>query len=164
MSKKIAYLTACIFVLCSASAYSEQATLNITGNYVYKNDNEQLVLSFKEKNVVLLRRYEGALSKAGVEYKNKPSESSWSPYIASNNYNARVLVCPKSNPNAACSAVDLSVNGDTILWNAKTFTKTKNSFAASKFDFGPYSFERLEKVYKLRMPLITPEAYVSSIN
>ena len=142
----------CFLISISATANSEPA-LNPAGNYIYQNKTEQLVLSFKEKGVVLLRRYK-ASDRSSNGYKSVPSESIWAPYIEHGQNEAKALVCENGNPFGKCTATSFSADGNNIEWGDTIFQKTSLSFNTSKFDFGPYSFEKLSEIYKFKFSKI----------
>lgn len=143
----------CFLISISAAANSEPA-MNLTGNYMFQNENEQLVLSFKDKGVVLLRRYKSTSHKSANGYKSIPSESIWAPYIEYGKNTARALVCENGNPFGKCDATSFSADGNNVDWGDKTFQKTSLSFNSSKFDFGPYTFEKLSEIYKFKFSKI----------
>ena len=146
-----------ILILCmslTSVTISHAASLDVSGNYIYKGSSERLVLSFKEDGVVLFRRYSGFYTSAGVSYKPIPSESTWAPYIVNTNNLAKALICQYGNPKGHCSATEISVTGDIVKWGRISFTKTAESFHRSKFDKGPYSFEKLNNLYAVKMSII----------
>lgn len=145
------------FILCTSligTTVSYAASLNVSGNYIYKGSSERLVLSFPEEGVVLFRRYEGFYTNSGVSYKSKPSESTWAPYIANGNNSAKALICQYGNPNGYCSATAISTSGNMVKWGRITFTKTAEYFEKSKNDKGPYSFNKLNSIYASKMSII----------
>lgn len=145
----------CFFFLFACHANSE-TPLKLSGNYVYNNSDEKLVLSFKNDGVVLLRRYKRDTSAEGMKYKKMPTESIWAPYIVHANNEAKALVCENGNPFGKCTATTFSSAENEVDWGNTTFNKTELSYTKSRFDFGPYTFEKLAEIYKFKLSKIVP--------
>ena len=128
-----------------------------TGNYVYKDKSERIVLSFPKQGVVFYRRFIGGFEKTGKQYKKMPSASTWAPYVANGSDSAKALICEFSNPTRKCSTVEVENGPDanSVLWSGKLFKKTDEKFQSSRFDQGPYTFKELERIYRSRMPMIS---------
>lgn len=149
--KPMAVLTI-IFFTCITTAYA--ASLNISGNYIYKGSSEKLVLTFHSKGVVLFRRYEKRYAGSRTTFSKTPIESTWMPYITKNKSSGKALICQYSNPKGTCWAQAFTVTGKKVKWGGITFIKTQKSFAKSKYDKGPYSFSKLKNIYRAKMSLI----------
>jgi len=144
-------------VLFSSMQVHASTGFATTGNYVYKNKSEQIVLSFPKQGVVFYRRFIGGFEKTGEQYKKLPSASTWAPYVSSGNDSAKALICEFSNPTRKCSTVKVETgsDADSVVWSGKVFKKTDKKFQSSRFDQGPYTFKELEKIYRSRMPMIS---------
>ena len=154
MTKKIYKLLLILGIIFSANSASLAASLDISGNYVYKGSSEKLVLSFPSKGVVLFRRYEGRWGSSGLKFSKTPIENIYAPYIVKSKNSAKALICQHGNPKGSCWAKEFSLSGDNVKWGRSTYVKSSDSFAKSKYDKGPYTFNKLKNMYSLKMKLI----------